>query len=126
MKFHHVGVACRNIDEEIANISKIHQIIKKSPVVFDKEQNAELVLLTLSDGTNIELISGKPVETLLKKDITYYHLCYEVDNIDLEIARLVNEHAFLISPPKPAILFDNRKVAFLNVSYGMIELLNSK
>jgi len=126
MKFHHVGVACRNIDEEIVNISKIHQIIKKSLVVFDKEQNAELVLLTLSDGTNIELISGKPVETLLKKTITYYHLCYEVDDINLEIERLVNEHAFLISPPKPAILFDNRKVAFLNVSYGMIELLSSK
>jgi len=126
MKFHHVGVACRNIEEEIGNISKIHQVIKKSPIVFDKEQNAELVLLTLSDGTNIELISGKPVETLLKKNITYYHLCFEVDDIDLEIERLVNEHAFLISPPKPAILFDNRKVAFLNVSYGMIELLNSK
>jgi methylmalonyl-CoA/ethylmalonyl-CoA epimerase len=126
MKFHHVGVACRNIDEGIANISKIHQVIKKSQIVFDKEQNSELVLLTLSDGTNMELISGKPVETLLKKNITYYHLCYEVDDIDLEIKRLVNEHAFLISPPKPAILFDNRKVAFLNVSYGMIELLNSK
>ena len=126
MKFHHVGVACRNIEEGVANISKIHQVIKKSQIVFDKEQNAELVLLTLSDGTNIELISGKPVETLLKKNITYYHLCYEVDNIDLEIERLVNDHAFLISPPKPAILFDNRKVAFLNVSYGMIELLSSK
>jgi methylmalonyl-CoA/ethylmalonyl-CoA epimerase len=126
MKFHHVGVACRNIEEGVANISKVHQVIKKSQIVFDKEQNAELVLLTLSDGTNIELISGKPVETLLKKNITYYHLCYEVDNIDLEIERLVNEHAFLISPPKPAILFDNRKVAFLNVSYGMIELLSSK
>ena len=126
MKFHHVGVACRNIDEEIANVSKIHQIIKKSPVVFDKEQNAELVLLTLSDGTNIELISGKPVETLLKKNITCYHLCFEVNDIGTEVDRLVKEGAFLISPPKPAVLFNNRLVAFLNVSYGMIELLNSK
>jgi methylmalonyl-CoA/ethylmalonyl-CoA epimerase len=49
-----------------------------------------------------------------------------VDDINAEIERLVNENAFLISPPKPAILFQNRLVAFLNVSYGMIELLNSK
>jgi methylmalonyl-CoA/ethylmalonyl-CoA epimerase len=127
MKLHHVGVACKNIDEEITAISKIHQIIKQSPVVFDEAQNAQLVLLTLADGTNIELIAGKPVETLLKKNISYYHLCFEVDDINLQIERLLlNEHAFLISPPKPAPLFNNRQVAFLNVSYGIIELLNSK
>jgi methylmalonyl-CoA/ethylmalonyl-CoA epimerase len=125
MKFHHIGVACKNIDEEIVNISRIHEIIKRSPVVFDKEQNAELALITLSDGTNIELISGKQVETLLKKNITYYHVCFEVDNINLEIERLVKESALLISAPKPAILFNNREVAFLNVSYGIIELLSS-
>ncbi len=125
MKFHHIGVACKNIDEEISNISKIHNIIKQTPTVFDKEQNAELVMLTLADGTNIELISGKQVETLVKKNITYYHICFEVEDIDSEIERLIGENAFLISPPKPAVLFNNRKVAFLHVSYGLIELLNS-
>ena len=126
MKFHHVGVACKNIDEEIASISAIHQVVEITPAVFDEEQNAELALLTLADGTRIELISGKQVETLIKKHITYYHLCFEVDDIDTEIDRLVNAGAFLIAEPKRAVLFNNRKVAFLNVSYGMIELLNSK
>jgi methylmalonyl-CoA/ethylmalonyl-CoA epimerase len=126
MRFHHIGIACRNIDEEIANISRIHQVVKKSPVIFDQQQNAELVLLTLADGTSIELITGKQVETFLKKNITYYHICFEVDDINAEIDRLVNEGAFLISSPKPAVLFNNKEVAFLNVSYGMIELLNSK
>jgi methylmalonyl-CoA/ethylmalonyl-CoA epimerase len=126
MKFHHIGIACKNIEEEIAAISKIHTIINQSAIVFDKEQNALLVLLTLADGTNLELISGRQVETMLKKSITYYHLCFEVDDIYFEIRRLVNDGAFLISLPKHAILFDNRLVAFLQVSYGMIELLNSK
>jgi methylmalonyl-CoA/ethylmalonyl-CoA epimerase len=126
MKFHHIGVVCKNIDDEILNISRIHEVVKKSPVVFDPEQNAELVLLTLSDGTNIELVSGKQVEILLKKNITYYHLCFEVDDLHSEIERLINENALLISPPKPAVLFNNREVAFLNVSYGIIELLSSK
>ena len=126
MKFHHIGIACKNIDEEMANISRIHTIAKQRPKVFDEQQNAELGLLTLTDGTNIELISGKQVETFLKKNISYYHICFEVDDINFEIERLLNENAFLISPPKPAILFNNRLVAFLNVSYGMIELLNSK
>jgi methylmalonyl-CoA/ethylmalonyl-CoA epimerase len=126
MKFHHVGVACKDINEEIANICKIHQIIKQSPTVFDEEQSAELVMLTLSDGTNIELISGRQTENLVKKNVTYYHICFEVDDIQAEIDRLIGLDAFLISPPKPAILFDYREVAFLKVSYGIVELLSSK
>jgi methylmalonyl-CoA/ethylmalonyl-CoA epimerase len=126
MKFHHVGIACKNIEEETQHVSAIHGIIKKSPVVFDKEQNAELILLTLADGTHLELISGKQVETFLKKNITYYHLCFEVDDIHSEIERLLKENAIMISAPKPAPLFDNREVAFLHVSYGIIELLSRK
>jgi methylmalonyl-CoA/ethylmalonyl-CoA epimerase len=126
MKFHHIGIACRNIEEEIVKISRIHEITKKSAVVFDREQDAELALLTLSDGTRLELISGRQVESMLKKNISYYHLCFEVDDIYQEIKRLTDEGAYLVSSPKPAILFENREVAFLHVSYGMIELLNSK
>lgn len=126
MKFHHVGVACKNIAAEIASICSIHNVAAISATVFDPEQNAELALLTLTDGTHIELIAGKQVESFVKKNITYYHLCFEVDDIHTEIERLTHEHALLISSPKPAILFSNREVAFLQVSYGLIELLNSK
>lgn len=126
MKLHHVGVACKNIAAEIASICKIHNVATISATVFDPEQNAELVLLTLTDGTHIELIAGKQVERFVKKNITYYHLCFEVDDIHAEIERLIGEQALLISSPKPAILFNSRKVAFLHVSYGLIELLSSK
>jgi methylmalonyl-CoA/ethylmalonyl-CoA epimerase len=126
MKFHHVGIACRDITAELERIVLIHDVIETSPVVFDQGQQAELVLLTLSDGTHLELISGKQVEGILKKNITYYHLCFEVDDIRAEIDRLEKQDAKLLSPPTPAPLFDNREVAFLHVSYGIIELLGKK
>jgi methylmalonyl-CoA/ethylmalonyl-CoA epimerase len=126
MRFHHIGIACADINEEIANVSKIHDVVEVSKTVFDEKQNAQLVMLTLSDGTNIELISGKQVESLVKKNINYYHICFEVDDINEEIERLTAENAFLISAPKPAILFNNREVAFLKVSYGIIELLSTR
>jgi methylmalonyl-CoA/ethylmalonyl-CoA epimerase len=126
MIFHHVGIACRDIDEEILNVSRTHEVINTSEIVFDQEQNAYLVMLTLADGTQLELIAGKQVENLVRKNITYYHLCFEVADIQKEIERLTaNENAKLISPPKPAILFNNRPVAFLYVSYGLIELLQA-
>lgn len=123
MEFHHVGIACRNIQEEIISISKIHKILDISPIVFDREQKAELCIIKIAEGINIELISGEQVENLIKKRITYYHLCFKTDNIKIEIERLQNSGALLVSEPKPAILFENRKVAFLQVSYGLIELV---
>ncbi|HXB09766.1 MAG TPA: VOC family protein [Puia sp.] len=126
MRFHHVGIACGNIEAETQRLAAIHEIVKKSPVILDKAQNAELILLTLADGTQLELVAGPQVEIFLKRKISYYHLCFEVEDIHAEIARLLATDAILLSPPKPAPLFDNREVAFLHVSYGMIELLSQK
>jgi methylmalonyl-CoA/ethylmalonyl-CoA epimerase len=123
MKFHHIGLACPNIWEEIESITKIHEVIDISPIVFDKEQKAELCILKTSEGIVIELISGEQVENILKKRITYYHLCFETDDINSEVARLQDLGAFLVSDLKPAILFGNKQVAFLQVSYGLIELV---
>lgn len=125
MKFHHVGVACKNIQEELESIRKLHKVIEETPIIFDPNQQAELCMVTVEDGLNIEFVSGKPVENLLKKRISYYHICYEVEDIDKTIENLTENGAMLISPPKEAILFNNRKVAFLMLSYGIVELLNS-
>ncbi|MET3535525.1 VOC family protein [Chryseobacterium limigenitum] len=125
MKFHHVGVACKDIQAELQSIRQLHKIIEETPVVFDPNQQAELCMITVEDGLNIELVAGKPVENLLKKRISYYHICYEVDDIDKTIEDLTEKGGMLISPPKEAILFNNRKVAFLMLSYGIVELLNS-
>ena len=126
MKVHHIGVACSNIKDEIDSIRKIHNIIDISPIVFDPQQKAELCIIKTSEGVTIELISGEQVQNLIKKRITYYHICFETDDINAEIIRLQNVGALLVSEPKPAILFENRKVAFLQVSYGLIELVEMK
>lgn len=125
MQFHHTGIACKDIQEEIDKISSLHEIISQTEIIYDPEQDAQVCLLVLKEGISIELISGKQVETILKKNISYYHLCFEVNNIHEEIERFQEQGAYLISNPKPAILFKNRKVAFLKVSYGIIELLSS-
>lgn len=126
MKFHHVGVACQHIQEEIEQIRKIHEVTEISPIVYDEEQKAELCIINTAEGVTIELIAGEQVANLVKKRISYYHLCYETDDIHAEIDRLRNLGAFLVSEPKKAILFGNRQVAFLQVSYGLIELVQLK
>ena len=126
MKFHHIGICCKNIEKKINSIEKIHKIIEKTEIIYDPLQDANLCMLTLEDGTNLELVSGKVVEIFLKKKINYYHICYEVVNIEEEIEKICSNSGVQISEIKPAILFNNRRVVFLKVDYGIIELLEEK
>lgn len=125
MKFHHIGIACKSITQEIEVIKRIHDVVDISPIVYDPEQKAEVCVIKLEEGTSIELISGEQVENLIRRRITYYHLCFETDDIDMEIIRLQGLGGLLVSEPKPAILFHNKRIAFLQVSYGLVELVES-
>lgn len=120
MKFHHIGIATRDIEKSLKWIRNHFNIKNISSKVFDEKQNVFLQMVETSD-VNIELVSGKMVEKFTKKSISYYHMCYEVDSIDETIKNF--ENSIVISRPTPAILFDNRKVAFLMTPIGIVELL---
>lgn len=120
MKFHHIGIATKNIDKTLNWIKKNFEIIQISPKVFDKNQDVYLQMIQTKD-INIELVSGKTVEKFIEKNITYYHICYEVDDIYKAIESF--DKSIVISKPTPAILFDGRLVAFLITPIGLVELL---
>jgi methylmalonyl-CoA/ethylmalonyl-CoA epimerase len=123
MEFHHLGIATEDIDNEVSQLRKIFPFLKIIKRVFDNLQDVELCLIEIG-GLNIELISGKKVKSFLKRGNKLYHICFQVKNLDGEIANLVNNGCMLISPPKPAILFENKKVCFLiTPTKVIIELL---
>lgn len=68
------------------------------------------------------------VVKILKKinSIDYYHICYEVANIEEKLEKICSNGGVQISEVKLAILFNNRRVVFLKVDYGVIELLEEK
>ena len=126
MKFDHIGIATSDIDSLIAKLEGILKIESKSSIVYDELQDANLCMLTLEDGTKIELISGKVVENLVKKRNYLYHTCYQVDNIDAMVEKLVAKGAFVMGEKKQAKLFDNRYVIFLMWDLGIIELVEGE
>ncbi|MBP9853333.1 MAG: VOC family protein [Candidatus Omnitrophica bacterium] len=123
MKFHHIGIICKDIDAELRALRKIHLVNHESAVIYDELQDANLCIINVDDGTNLELISGPKVNGLLDKGIRYAHVCYEVHDLNQAIEELRTKGAVLVSAPKPAKLFNLRRVAFLYVSYGLIELI---
>ncbi len=123
MRFHHIGIACRDIPETLGFVQKSFDVTHTTDIIFDQNQDAELCLLTLVDGSHIELVSGKAVEKFVAKRQSLYHTCWQVNDIEKAIETLYENGAILISPPTEAILFNNRKVAFLFSDIGIIELL---
>ena len=79
-RFHHIGIACKDIESLIKWIRLTHKILSVTDIIYDPEQEASVCLIKTAGGLEIELISGLKVENIIKKGISYYHLCYEVDN----------------------------------------------
>ena len=126
MKFHHVGIACKdlNIAKEWVNLT--HSIKEEKGPVFDSHQNASFITLLTQEGFLIELISGEQVSSILRKGISLYHICYSVNDLDKTIVELKEKGAIVIFAAKPAKLFDDQRIAFMNTPIGIIELLEEK
>ena len=126
LKFNHIGIACKNISEVIVFLESTFNIVSKSKIIYHENHGVDACLLTNDDGTNIELVSGNNIKSFVKKKQFLYHSCWEVDNIEVAIKSFCDNDAVLISEPKESLLFNNRKVAFLYTSVGILELLESE
>ncbi len=126
MRFHHTGIAAGDLEALTAYVQALFPVHTISQTVFDQKQNAYLRMLTLEDGSRIELISGPVVEKLVKKRQFLYHTCYETDHLKEAMESFEKKGAMVISEPKEAILFGMRRVAFLMTELGLIELLETE
>ena len=84
------------------------------------------------DGYRIELGSPYAPDSVVAGLIrTYknapYHLCYEAENFEKELAELEGNGYIRIDEPTPAPAIDGRRVVFLmHPAAGMLELLEEK
>ena len=123
MKFHHVGIACHDLNTTKEWVKSTHPIHEEKGPVFDDLQNASFITLRTKEGFLIELISGEQVSNILKRGISLYHVCYVVHDLDKTINDFREKGALIISAAKPSRLFNGKRIAFLNTPIGIIELL---
>jgi hypothetical protein len=123
MKLHHLGIACVNIEESLVYLKNNFEVIQVGKIIFDELQGVSLLMVYLKESIPFELISGETVKPFIKRNAFIYHLCYEVVNLPQSIITFVQNGATVVSPPKPAVLFAERPVAFLSTKLGLIELL---
>lgn len=129
MRVHHIGYLVRKIDKAIDSFKDLGYEIRQE-VVLDEYRKVNIAFLQ-KDGCVIELVSptekDSVVSDLMKKmGNSPYHICYETENFDEDIQRLLDKKYVICSEKHKAAAIDGKNVCFLIHPYmGMIELLEA-
>lgn len=129
MLFHHVGIACRDVEKSKAFYLGLGYTA--SPVVDDQLQHVKVCFLSKPGSPTLELLEPlddqSPVSrTLHAVGVAPYHMCYTVEDIKKAIAALRGRRFLLVSGPVPACAMDDHSIAFLfHKDTGLIELVEA-
>ena len=127
LRFHHIGIACRDIDDTKAFY--VAQGYSASEIIDDLLQDVRVCFLNKLEMPLIELLAPiddkSPVNrTIEASGVTPYHICYEVDDIIEASKELKSQHFVQVSKPTPACAVGNRRVCFMySKNNGLIELV---
>ena len=131
IKFHHYGIATNSFILPI----KFHKNLgyKCSEITRDKSQLVDLVFCTSDCMPSVELVKpfdkSSPINNYINKNNSIiYHACYETSLQKDNIKEIFRGMSYInVVEPVPAILFDNRLIAFYYIKdLGLIEILDNK
>lgn len=128
LAFHHLGVACRDIDAEAALLRPLGYEDEAAPFV-DPLQGIRGRFLVAA-GLRLELLESLPesatLDPWLRAGTKIYHHAYLVPALDAAIAALGSEGPKLVREPRPAVAFAMRRVAFLMLpNLMLVELVEA-
>ena len=115
-KIEHLGIAVRSIDKALPIFEKLldNKMYKTEIVESEAVKTAFIQLgeskIELLEATNPSSSIGKFLE---KNREGFHHLALDVQDIEAEIARLINQ-GFTLIHSKPKAGADNKKIAFLH------------
>lgn len=128
LRFHHVGLACRDIEVE----QRAHRLLgyaDEGVPFVDPLQRIRGCFMT-HGGMRVELLEpaaeDSPLEPFISRGLKMYHQAFETAAIEHSIDELKGAGAALAVPPTPAVAFDQRPIAFLMLRTTMlVELIQA-
>ena len=132
MKLHHIGIVVQNINESLGEISNFLSFESTSLPTLVGSQKVNICFLKTSN-VYIELIEpadpDSQIISFIKEGGGFHHLCFEVDDIQQEIDKMVKNGAHLVVAPVKG--FEDRLIAFLMLNMkktkcNLIELVEAK
>ena len=132
LKLHHIGIVVQNINESLEEISNFLSFESTSLPTLVGSQKVNICFLK-TNSVYIELIEptdpDSPITNFVKEGGGFHHLCFEVDDIQQEIDKMVKKGAHLVVAPVKG--FEDRVIAFLMLNMektkcNLIELVETK
>ena len=132
LKLHHIGIVVQNINESLEEISNFLSFESTSLPTLVGSQKVNICFLK-TNSVYIELIEptdpDSPIISFVKEGGGFHHLCFEVDDIQQEIDKMVKNGAHLVVAPVKG--FEDRLIAFLMLNMkktkcNLIELVGPK
>lgn len=126
LKFHHLGVACRDIEKEFSIWAQLGYRPEGTTFV-DKTQGVKGLFLR-GTGPRLELLEDLPghktVAPWLERGVKIYHTAFQVREIRKEIDFLTQNRARVVTPLVPACAFNGCLITFLMLkNLALIELI---
>jgi methylmalonyl-CoA/ethylmalonyl-CoA epimerase len=129
LTFHHLGVACRDLDAEAGTYESIGYV-REGADFEDPRQGIRGRFIT-GPGPRLELLVGLPgssvLEPWLQKGVRYYHQAFLVADLRAELDRVLQQRGVkLVVEPVPAVAFDGREIAFVMLrNLTLVELIQA-
>ena len=132
MKLHHIGIAVKNIQESLGELTKFLNFESTTVPTLVGSQKVNVCFLK-TNNVYIELIEpaeeNSPISEFIANGGGFHHICFEINDIHKEVEKMVKNGARLVV--KPVKGFDDRLIAFLllnmkNTNCNLIELVETK
>lgn len=127
--FHHVGVACRDLDFEEAKFALLGY--RREGSDFEDPIQGVRGRFLVGGGPRMELLvatgPGGVLAPWLRSGQKMYHLAYEVDDIEAACDAFAKVGAKTTVKPVSAVAFEGRRISFLMLpNLLLIELIEHK
>jgi methylmalonyl-CoA/ethylmalonyl-CoA epimerase len=118
-RFHHVGFVVPSISACVDGFSGSLGATDRSPVFEDPIQRVRVQFLGSGQANHpqVELVEPlgeqSPVFRFLQQGGGLHHICYEVSDIEQQLARMRGLGASILRRPRPAVAFGGRRIAWV-------------
>ena len=118
MTFSHLGIAVPSIAQALSLYQEIFGYRVLSGPFDDPIQRVSVCFIGtgIPGDMTIEIVAPlgdeSPVNGLLAKGVSAYHVCYEVDDVDQVLAEVRAKGCIVVGKPAPAVAFEGRRIAW--------------
>lgn len=132
MKLHHIGIVVENIQKSLGDLTKYLDFESTTVPSLVGSQKVNICFLK-TNNVFLELIEpaeeNSPISNFIKKGGGFHHLCFEVDDIHLELEKMKKNGARIVVDVVKG--FEERLTAFVmldmkNTNCNLIELAEKK